>query len=125
MMECGKCGGSNNPYSRFCNVCGGLISPPSNMNPNVSMASTLGSTSQPTWLAQIDAKAAQILNKQYSTIGTQTYGLFYTSAKGLENKSEKEGKILSKERDLYDKKPTLTTVSAGKGELFLSYYHFK
>lgn len=52
----------------------------------------------------------QILNKQYSTISTQTYGLFYTSAKGLENKEDKNG-------IKYDsrKAPLLTAVSAGKG----------
>ena len=68
-----------------------------------------------TWLSSIDNKAAQILNKQYSTIATQTYGLFYTSAKSLENKTEKELRPI--EKDNYEKRPTLTAVSAGKGKL--------
>ncbi len=66
-------------------------------------------------MSQIDAKTSQILNKQYSTIATQTYGLFYTSSKSLENKSEKEGKQLKQEKDFFEKKPVLTAVSAGRG----------
>lgn len=50
----------------------------------------------------------QILNKQYSTIATQTYGMYYTSAKGLENKDDK---VKFETR----KTPLLTAVSAGKG----------
>ena len=58
----------------------------------------------------------QILNKQYNTTSTQTYGLFYTSAKGLENKNEKEEKSLKLEQESRDRKPNLTAVSAGKGK---------
>jgi hypothetical protein len=61
----------------------------------------------------------QILNKQYNTTSTQTYGLFYTSAKGLENKTEKEEKTLKLEKESRDRKPNLTAVSAGKGNLLL------
>lgn len=60
------------------------------------------------WLNSIDSKAMHILSKQYSTISTQTYGLYYTSAKGLENK---EDKVKVETR----KTPLLTAVSAGKG----------
>ena len=73
-------------------------------------------TAQPAWLSQIDAKASQILSKQYSTIATQTYGLFYTSSKSLENKSEKEGKLLKQDKEFFEKKPVLTAVSAGRGK---------
>jgi hypothetical protein len=53
--------------------------------------------------------------KQYSSVSTQTYGLFYTSSKSLEQKSEKEERSLKMEREFFDRKPTLTAVSAGKG----------
>ncbi len=36
-ISCAKCGGHNNPYSRFCIVCGSLIAPTSNMNSAVAM----------------------------------------------------------------------------------------
>ena len=53
----------------------------------------------------------QILNKQYSTASTQTYGLYYTSAKAIENKTEKALKL----DQLSEKRAPLTAVSAGKG----------
>lgn len=113
-LACLRCGSNNNPYSKFCVTCGSLIQPPSNQNPNtLTLASA--SSSQPTWLTHIDSKAMQILNKQYNTISTQTYGLFYTSAKGIENKTEKDGKFLKIEQDSRDRKLNLTAVSAGKG----------
>jgi hypothetical protein len=50
----------------------------------------------------------QLFNKQYNTISTQTYGLFYTSSKGIENKIEKkEGS------SKFDTKPS--RISAGRG----------
>lgn len=55
----------------------------------------------------------QILNKQYNTVCTQTYGIYYTSSKGLENKSEEKG--LKLEKDFLDRRPALTSISAGKG----------
>ena len=70
---------------------------------------------QSAWLAQIDSKAMQILNKQYSSTSTQTYGLYYTSSKGLENKTAKEEKALKIEKEFSDRKPALTAVSAGRG----------
>jgi hypothetical protein len=113
-LACLRCGSNNNPYSKFCIACGSLIQPPSNQNPNtLSMAAS--TTNQPTWLTHIDSKAMQILNKQYNTISTQTYGLFYTSSKGIENQTEKEEKALKLEKDSRDRKPNLTAVSAGKG----------
>lgn len=57
----------------------------------------------------------QILNKQYNTISTQTYGLYYTSAKGLENKMDKEEKGMKLDKEFLDRRPALTAVSAGKG----------
>jgi hypothetical protein len=48
-------------------------------------------------------------------MATQTYGLFYTSSKSLENKSEKEGKLLKQDKEFMERKPALTAVSAGKG----------
>jgi hypothetical protein len=71
------------------------------------------SAGQPTWLTNLDAKTAQLLNKQYSTASTQTYGIYYTSSKGLENKSEKDAKTIDKE--FLERRPVLTAVSAGKG----------
>ena len=62
-------------------------------------------------MSSIDSKAMQIINKQYGTMATQTYGLFYTSAKSLENKEEKSGSIKFESK----KPPLLTAVSAGKG----------
>lgn len=53
----------------------------------------------------------QILNKQYSTISTQTYGLYYTSAKAIENNTEKALKQETTDR----KSAPLTAVSAGRG----------
>lgn len=67
-----------------------------------------GTIKQHQWLNNIDSKAMQILNKQYSTISTQTYGMYYTSAKGLDNKEDK-AKFETR------KTPLLTAVSAGKG----------
>ena len=70
---------------------------------------------QPSWLAQIDSKAMQILNKQYNSTSTQTYGLYYTSAKGIENNNAKQEKALKIEKEYQDRKPALTAVSAGRG----------
>ena len=56
-----------------------------------------------------------MLQKQYSTISTQTYGMFYPSSKGIETKSEKEGRLIKQDKDFFEKKPVLTAVSAGKG----------
>jgi hypothetical protein len=53
-----------------------------------------------------------ILNKQYATMATQTYGLYYTSSKAIENKSEKALKL---ENASGEKKSLLTAISAGKG----------
>ena len=53
-----------------------------------------------------------ILNKQYSSISTQTYGLYYTSSKAIENKTEKALKF---EVNSGEKKSLLTAVSAGRG----------
>jgi hypothetical protein len=107
-IPCSKCGASNNPYSKFCVACSGLIQPPSNYNPSATILTN------PAWLSQIDSKAMQILNKQYSTIATQTYGLYYTSSKAIENKTEKALK-LEAAASAGEKRPLLTAVSAGRG----------
>jgi hypothetical protein len=65
---------------------------------------------QSTWLSNIDSKAMNILNKHYETVSTQTYGLFYTSSKGIENKVSKERLGFTD-----NKRPALTAISAGKG----------
>jgi len=79
---------------------------------SLGTSATSNSQQQHQWLNNIDSKAMQILNKQYSTISTQTYGLFYTSAKGLENKEDKLNSTISSQAY---KTPLLTAVSAGKG----------
>jgi hypothetical protein len=68
-------------------------------------------TIQSGWMNQIDAKALQILNKQYSTASTQTYGLYYTSSKAIENSAEK----VMKNESTDAKRPPMTAVSAGRG----------
>lgn len=113
-MACGRCGASNNPYTKFCASCGTLVQPPThNINPNASVMAS--NSANPSWLSHIDSKAMHILNKQYNTISTQTYGIYYTSAKGLENKSEKDEKGLKLDREYLERRPALTAISAGKG----------
>ncbi len=70
----------------------------------------------PTWLTPSDFSYN---GKYYNTTSTQTFGIFYTSAKGLEVKTDKEEKQVETEKKLHDKKPLLTAVSAGKGFFFL------
>lgn len=113
-LECGRCGASNHPYTKFCASCGTLIQPPSNQNPSATVLASK-STTQPSWLSNIDSKAMSILNKQYSTISTQTYGIYYTSSKGLENKLEKDDKGLKLDREFLERRPALTAISAGRG----------
>jgi hypothetical protein len=89
------------------------------MNPNASLyqaaaAAATTANNKPNWLTQIDAKSYSILNKQYSTASTQTYGLFYTSAKGLENKSDKI-RAQNPNSSKFESKPALTAISAGQG----------
>jgi hypothetical protein len=48
-------------------------------------------------------------------VSTQTYGLYYTSSKGLDNKYEKEEKNLKIDREYLEKRPPLTATSAGRG----------
>lgn len=74
--------------------------------------------SQSTWLSHIDSKVNHILNKEYSTVSTQTYGLYYASSKSLETKHEKDEKYIRMEREFLEKRPPLTAISAGKGKLF-------
>ena len=64
----------------------------------------------PEWISNIDSKSLQISNKQYNSTSTQTYGLFYTSSKGLDNENDKKEKSSSKSLEL---KPT--AISAGRG----------
>ena len=113
-LECGRCGASNHPYTKFCSTCGTLIQPPSNQNPSATVLASTNNT-QPSWLSNIDSKAMSILNKQYNTTSTQTYGIYYTSSKGLENKLEKEEKGLKLDREFLERRPALTAISAGRG----------
>lgn len=72
----------------------------------------LGSSIAPTWLLASDVMMPA---KTSNTVSTQTFGIFYTSSKALENKTEKDEKLVETEKKLHDKKPLLTAVSAGKG----------
>ena len=73
----------------------------------------MNSNANSTWLTPSDFSYN---GKYYSTVSTQTFGIFYTSAKGLDVKTEKEEKQVEVEKKLHDKKPLLTAVSAGKGK---------
>lgn len=109
-VQCNRCGTGNNPYAKFCSSCGNIIQSGSS-----SGSLFAKSTSQAAWLSHIDSKANHILNKEYATVSTQTYGLYYASAKSLENKYDKEEKTLRMEREFLEKRPPLTAVSAGRG----------
>lgn len=66
-------------------------------------------------MSHIEHKASHILNKEYSTVSTQTYGLYYASSKSMEAKQDKSEKYLKMEREFLEKRPPLTAISAGKG----------
>ena len=103
IISCCRCGQSNSPYTKFCVACGTLI-----------QASGFDQANSSNWLSTIDSKAAHILNKHYSTVSTQTYGLFYTSAKSLSESSNKSEKLML-DKEFQERRPALTAVSAGKG----------
>lgn len=72
----------------------------------------MNNSANSTWLTPNDFSYN---GKHYSTVSTQTFGIFYTSAKGLDVKTDKEEKQVEAEKKLHEKKPLLTAVSAGKG----------
>ena len=62
------------------------------------------------WISNIDSKSQKTANKQYHTSSTQTYGLFYTSSRGLDNLTGRKNKFSFEK---LEKKPLF--ISAGRG----------
>ena len=67
-------------------------------------------TKESSWISSQELNAFQISNKQFTNKETQTYGMFYTSSKGLESRNENIEK-----NNLVVEKNGITSISAGRG----------
>jgi len=112
---CIKCGANNPAHSKFCISCGCLVQPPSSTLNRLALTQSQNKANMATTWLNTDSKTMQTMYKQYETIATQTYGLYYPSSKRIDNTGEKMEKSLKIEKEYHDKRPLLTAISAGKG----------
>ncbi|CAF1212445.1 unnamed protein product [Rotaria sordida] len=127
-IQCTKCHTNNDPSAKFCSTCGCVIEPPlrvidtrlrNDLNiPSSSMiASTLTRNSaSPVWL---NANTTLTHNRQPYSItkneaATQTYGIYYPSAKDIELIITQNKQLLA-EQETKEHRPVLTSTSPGKG----------
>ncbi|CAF3345526.1 unnamed protein product [Rotaria socialis] len=127
-VQCTKCHANNDPCAKFCSTCGCVIEPPlrivdtrlrndSNLSSSSMIASTLTRQSaSPVWLNASTAltRYQQPSSTRKHEAATQTYGIYYPSAKDIDLIITQNKKLLD-EQELKEYRPVLTSTSPGKG----------
>ncbi|CAF1453967.1 unnamed protein product, partial [Rotaria sp. Silwood1] len=127
-IQCTKCHTNNDSFGKFCSTCGCVIEPPLRISDtrlkndlNISSSSMIASTLtrnsvNPVWLNANTTLTNY--HQSYSTIkkeaATQTYGIYYPSAKDIDLIITQNKKLLN-EKELKEYRPILTSTSPGKG----------
>ncbi|CAF4081244.1 unnamed protein product, partial [Rotaria sp. Silwood1] len=127
-IQCTKCHTNNDSFAKFCSTCGCVIKPPLriidtrlkndlNISSSSMIASTLTHNSvNPVWLNANTTLTNY--HQSYSTIrkevATQTYGIYYPSAKDIDLIITQNKRLLN-EKELKEYRPILTSTSPGKG----------
>ncbi|CAF1355003.1 unnamed protein product [Rotaria sp. Silwood1] len=127
-IQCTKCHTNNDSFAKFCSACGCVIEPPLriidtrrkndlNISSSSMIASTLTRNSvNPVWLNANTTLTNY--HQSYSTIkkeaATQTYGIYYPSAKDIDLIITQNKKLLNG-KELKEYRPILTSTSPGKG----------
>ncbi|CAF1535808.1 unnamed protein product, partial [Rotaria sp. Silwood1] len=123
-----KCHTNNDSFAKFCSTCGCVIEPPLRIidtrlknDMNISSSSMIASTLirnsvNPVWLNANTTLTNY--HQSYSTIkkeaATQTYRIYYPSAKDIDLSITQNKKLLA-EKELKEYRPILTSTSPGKG----------
>lgn len=114
-VQCTTCRSTNEAQAKFCLNCGCVMEPPlrsldSRIRTDLSRPHSAIATSMNPTLAPY--RSTVLLNK--TEAATQTYGIYYPSAKDIELLIT-QNKRLQAEQSFKENRPVLTSVSPGKG----------
>ncbi|CAF4264488.1 unnamed protein product [Rotaria sp. Silwood2] len=127
-IQCTKCRTNNDPFAKFCSACGCVIETPLRVidtrlrnDLNISSSSMIANTltrnsASPVWL---NANTTLTPYHQPNSIkkneaATQTYGIYYPSAKDIDLIITQNKQLLA-EQESKEHRPVLTATSPGKG----------
>ncbi|XP_034534160.1 double zinc ribbon and ankyrin repeat-containing protein 1, partial [Notolabrus celidotus] len=122
---CWRCGASGHPYAVHCATCGVFLEAPPTSSYDIrqhvggvaTKQAPKSKTHNATWQATPPSgpthikKPATPTKDQY----TQTVGLYYPSATGLQRKEQEKALTLSRQNAVRDRQPLLTAISPGRG----------
>ncbi|XP_068455627.1 double zinc ribbon and ankyrin repeat-containing protein 1 isoform X2 [Clinocottus analis] len=124
-VACWRCGASGHPYAFYCAACGAFLEAPPPPHRDITQptrGAAVNQASAPishdaTWQATPSSGPAPSTKSATPTAeqSTQTVGLYYPSATGLQRKETQRKLQLSKQPTPRDRQPLLTAISPGRG----------
>ncbi|XP_060923341.1 LOW QUALITY PROTEIN: double zinc ribbon and ankyrin repeat-containing protein 1 [Limanda limanda] len=120
-VMCRRCGASSHPNAFYCAACGTHLdapAPPTTCSDITRAAAprqaSASASHDATWQATRSSPSVRIAPPSVDQ-STQTVGLYYPSATGLQRKDQQRALQLSRHQSSRDRQPPVTAISPGRG----------